>query len=887
MTNIDGSFQIDGLIDGDQLSAPTTTKRGGVKATGTPSGKFYKDDDTWADPDTSSDITTTLVHAAASKNPPVDADEVPLLDSIATFGLKKLTWETIKATLKSYFDAIYAATAKGVTNGDSHDHVGGDGNQIHHGGASGLTDDDHTQYVLHSLATAEHDFLLGAASPFGSWVKHTLAEVKTALGLGTAAYTAATDYVGADGARMPAPTITAKGGVPAILETPAAKFLDDQGNWSIPAGAEGVTDHGALTGLTDDDHTQYIKHSLAANANDMLMASGAGTFVKKTIAEVKTALGLGTAAYTAAGDYAVTAKGVTGGDSHNALHTAFIPHSLATAINDFLVASGSGTYVKKTLAEVKTILGLGSAAYTASSDYATVTHNQAASTINSGTLAAAQLPSATTSAKGAMPILSDVATQYLNGDGAWSAVAYSGLSGIPSTFAPSAHNQAASTITSGTFDAARIPSLAASIITSGTFDGNRLPVMSSAKLGGVPATGTPSGKLLNDYGSWVASTTVLPFKTVGFTAGMDYVCDGTNDEVQIQAAHDALPANGGRIILGPGTYSATGVVFTKTTILEGAGRLATHINCNSGIGFHVNGAHRSVIRDLSIHSTSGPSGNIGIKVSNTYQTVVNNIYLQGLYTGIWIYAGASNQISNFGIDDCVQHGILMDGNGTEVFIGTGTITGFSTHTAYGILNQGYCGNLISHVDVIMCTIANAIYATTTDCTWNYFNNCMFDTSQGTGWGTFLAGAGSIYVRGTFFTQTWLGTNQIGVVIGSNVEGVTFHDSQIVNSANNGININGTGTVQVIFDGGIIAGNGNGTTTQAQIDSASYVEFNNLFFGAISGFPGNPQRHIYFTGGNVADGWVHNCHFGAGASIASVTDNTSGHVAYTGNDPTVP
>lgn len=35
-----------------------------------------------------------------------------------------------------------------------------------------------------------------------------------------------------------------------------------------------------------------------------------------------------------------------------------INHSLATAANDFLVASGSGVYIKKTLAETKTILGI-------------------------------------------------------------------------------------------------------------------------------------------------------------------------------------------------------------------------------------------------------------------------------------------------------------------------------------------------------------------------------------------------------------------------------------------------------------------------------------------------------------------------------------------------
>lgn len=35
-----------------------------------------------------------------------------------------------------------------VTNADTHDHLGGDGAQIDHGGLAGLADDDHTQYAL-------------------------------------------------------------------------------------------------------------------------------------------------------------------------------------------------------------------------------------------------------------------------------------------------------------------------------------------------------------------------------------------------------------------------------------------------------------------------------------------------------------------------------------------------------------------------------------------------------------------------------------------------------------------------------------------------------------------------------------------------------------------
>ena len=77
--------------------------------------------------------------------------------------------------------------------------------------------------------------------------------------------------------------------------------------------ASAITEHEAKA----DPHTPYVKHSLATALNDFLIASGASVFVKKTLAEVKTILGLGSAAYTESSDYAVAAKGVTNGDSHD------------------------------------------------------------------------------------------------------------------------------------------------------------------------------------------------------------------------------------------------------------------------------------------------------------------------------------------------------------------------------------------------------------------------------------------------------------------------------------------------------------------------------------------------------------------------------------------
>jgi hypothetical protein len=59
------------------------------------------------------------VDAADSKTTPVDADYLPLKDSAASNGLKRLTWANIKATLKTYFDTLYAdvgaITGGGIT----------------------------------------------------------------------------------------------------------------------------------------------------------------------------------------------------------------------------------------------------------------------------------------------------------------------------------------------------------------------------------------------------------------------------------------------------------------------------------------------------------------------------------------------------------------------------------------------------------------------------------------------------------------------------------------------------------------------------------------------------------------------------------------------------
>lgn len=58
-------------------------------------------------------ITAAATHAATSKTMPVDADELPLIDSAASNALKKLTWANLKAGIWSAWGAlINGGTAK-------------------------------------------------------------------------------------------------------------------------------------------------------------------------------------------------------------------------------------------------------------------------------------------------------------------------------------------------------------------------------------------------------------------------------------------------------------------------------------------------------------------------------------------------------------------------------------------------------------------------------------------------------------------------------------------------------------------------------------------------------------------------------------------------------
>lgn len=66
-------------------------------------------------------ITSPIIAASTSKTTLVDADVLPILDSAAANILKKVTWVNVKATLKTYFDTLYATVGAFAASGANAD----------------------------------------------------------------------------------------------------------------------------------------------------------------------------------------------------------------------------------------------------------------------------------------------------------------------------------------------------------------------------------------------------------------------------------------------------------------------------------------------------------------------------------------------------------------------------------------------------------------------------------------------------------------------------------------------------------------------------------------------------------------------------------------------
>lgn len=183
--------------------------------------------------------------------------------------------------------------------------------------------------------------------------------------------------------------------------------------------------------------------------------------------------------------------------------------------------------------------------------------------------------------------------------------------------------------------------------------------------------------------------TLTDTKSVTFTVASaqstetraSYICDGEDDQVEIQAALDALPSQGGTVMLLEGNYNITATInVLQRATLQGQG-YGTHLDANGpdvDTVIQITGDNAAV-RNLRIEVAAG-AGTAGNRPTLIYATsrkwvVIEGCYLKGdnsvendwvaaRQNGVWFSACKESKVINCYVEGNPLSGITLN-NSTE------------------------------------------------------------------------------------------------------------------------------------------------------------------------------------------------------------------------------
>ncbi len=176
----------------------------------------------------------------------------------------------------------------------------------------------------------------------------------------------------------------------------------------------------------------------------------------------------------------------------------------------------------------------------------------------------------------------------------------------------------------------------------------------------------------------------------------DFICDGTDDDVQIQAALNSLPSVGGTVVLSSGNFSVSVRILetTDNVHLKGSGRESTIIKDTLDSGnqaiLQFNGDDCS-ISDLTIDGDDAVltgATHTAINMFTSANSRVENVrVIQSSNKGIlFSNASTSGQVINCIVDASESHAIQFN-NGVHDFYISGNIVK-NTKTGGGIWVDG-------------------------------------------------------------------------------------------------------------------------------------------------------------------------------------------------------
>jgi hypothetical protein len=362
-----------------------------------------------------------------------------------------------------------------------------------------------------------------------------------------------------------------------------------------------------------------------------------------------------------------------------------------------------------------------------------------------------------------------------------------------------------------------------------------------------------------DSGATILSKLNNTTITLGMDTGADYVCDGTADNVQIQAAIDFLDSlGGGKLIVHEGTYDiqGTGTTPTKYGIglrsniaIIGAGRNKTIFkqgagqNCNRLFTTYGNGSKTNVIlRDFSVDcnwSNQDHSGDAiddymstGVVSYGNYWTINNlEVHDFGQYGGI-----VSHSAYSFITENEIYNGYYEDSSRKKWTIGI-------MQTGYGASKTTISHNYVHDIDGVGIEFEDEPSGCT--CVGNIVVDCHDITDIASGITYVPAGIWSEGGRNTIIGNTVLGCTRgivvrwvqgkdnesgyLNTVIGNTVKNSYWDGIYILGGASTEFTKHNIITGNVLMDNGL--GGETGHSSQITLDtraSNNIISGNNLY-----------------------------------------------------------
>jgi len=242
----------------------------------------------------------------------------------------------------------------------------------------------------------------------------------------------------------------------------------------------------------------------------------------------------------------------------------------------------------------------------------------------------------------------------------------------------------------------------------------------------------------------VPATLIVAASDSKDTSRADYVCDGTNDEEEINQAISDLPASGGRVVLLEGTYNlGNSITINKSNVtLEGQGA-STVIKFKDGINTSsldaISAGSNVHIRNLSLDGNkdnAGITNSTGIRISTG--SIVENCRISNFtYAGIYVEDGSTLVYGNH-ISSIDTYGIYVK---TLTLSGSNIISNRIEGADYGIsvgqslhvivtnnFISGSAGNTYG-IYVNGSFTINAIKTLVSNNIINNYNTCIYIGSQ--------------------------------------------------------------------------------------------------------------------------------------------------------------